>query len=92
MMADKSELRFTNFLRSFDRACSYQLIRLSGGLINETVRAIADAKSDAARYRSLVLKYAPPFVAAVGPSAPFGQERQVGKDSAILTRMQVWIL
>ena len=52
----------------------WDVVKLTGGLINVTVRVIAGTGTSK---RSVILKYAPPFVAALGEKTPFGQFRQV---------------
>ena len=57
----------------------WEVIKLNGGLINVTVRVIPPCGDDEVGRspRSVVIKYAPPFVAAIGEGAPFGTFRQV---------------
>ncbi|KAF9779002.1 hypothetical protein BJ322DRAFT_1090915 [Thelephora terrestris] len=54
----------------------WEVTKLSGGLINVTVRAVR-RRGDHKSWRSAIIKYAPPFVAAVGEDAPCGTFRQV---------------
>ena len=62
----------------------YHVQRLAGGLVNYTVRArredanegLEPSEDDEAP-SAMVLKQAPPFVAALGADAPFSQQRQV---------------
>ena len=56
-----------------------EVTELSGGLINFTVRVTPRHRDDEleGNPRSVVAKYAPPFVAAIGEDAPFGTFRQV---------------
>jgi hypothetical protein len=54
----------------------WDVTKLSGGLINVTVRAVR-RRGDHKSWRSAIIKYAPPFVAAVGEDAPCGTFRQV---------------
>ncbi|KAJ2979049.1 hypothetical protein NUW58_g7304 [Xylaria curta] len=77
---------FKSYLQSIDTASSYEVAKLSGGLVNLTVRASKTTASDLGTFPgtcSLVLKYAPPFVAMVGPEAPFSQARQEAETSAL---------
>ena len=62
----------------------YHVQRLAGGLVNYTVRARRDdanegpkPSEDGETPSAMVLKQAPPFVAALGAAAPFSQQRQV---------------
>ncbi|RWA06452.1 hypothetical protein EKO27_g8660 [Xylaria grammica] len=60
---------FKSYLKLADLACSYDVAKLSGGLVNLTVRASKTAGRGLGNFsgaRSLILKSAPPFVAAVG--------------------------
>ena len=57
--------------------CKWGVTRLSGGLVNVTVRAHARC-GDCKSRSSVIIKYAPDFVAAIGEDAPFGTFRQVG--------------
>lgn len=54
----------------------WEVTKLSGGLINVTVRAVC-RHGACESWRSVVIKYAPPFVAAIGEDVPFGTFRQV---------------
>ena len=75
-MADLPANALSNTLLAFGPPGTFTLIPLSGGLINETVRATC-------KHASFVLKYAPPYFAARGPSVPFGQERQLIEAAAL---------
>lgn len=54
----------------------WEVMKLSGGLINVTVRAVRRC-GDRKSWRSVIIKYAPPFMAAIGEGAPCGTFRQV---------------
>ena len=58
----------------------WEVTKLSGGWINITVRAFPRREDDKLGKdpKSVVIKYAPPFVARIGESVPFGTFRQVG--------------
>lgn len=73
---------FVPYLQSLDSSQTYAVHQLTGGLINVTVRAVKSSAAiiDEGRFpgnQTLVLKYAPPFIAAAGKDAPFPQFRQV---------------
>jgi hypothetical protein len=74
---------FKAFLANIDPVQKYEVQALTGGLVNVTVRATKplgfgeSASSLFPTHNSLILKYAPPFVATIGESAPFSQDRQV---------------
>ncbi len=75
---------FAQFLQQIDPLDEYDIERLNGGLVNIAVRAKKYARSTSSDdpglfpgHSSLILKYAPPYIAAVGESAPFSQYRQV---------------
>jgi len=71
---------FRRFLTRIDPSAKYETCKLSGGLVNLIDRATRVSPRGASRFPdhdSLILKHAPPFVAALGESAPFSQDRQV---------------
>ena len=71
---------FEYFLSWIDPSQKYEFQSLTGGVVNLTVRAtkvLTTGNSFFPKHDTLILKYAPPFVAALGPSAPFSQDRQV---------------
>lgn len=57
----------------------WEVTKLSGGMINVTVRVTPHRRDGelGRNRRSVVIKYAPPFIAAIGEDAPFGTFRQV---------------
>lgn len=82
---------FDSYFMQLDPLNSWTVKRLTGGLVNLTVRATknkyAGRENETASQpgqlegcQSLILKYAPPFVASVGEAAPFDQIRQVRLD------------
>ncbi|KXX78558.1 hypothetical protein MMYC01_204521 [Madurella mycetomatis] len=76
------EFNFQAYLSLLYPSTTYHISPLTGGLVNFTVRARrANAGSSSpslpnSPQTSLILKYAPPYIAAVGASAPFPQARQ----------------
>ena len=71
---------FSSFLHKLDPSTEYEFQSLSGGLVNLTQRATKTSPLGAGKFpaqASLILKYAPPFIAALGEEAPFSQKRQV---------------
>ena len=79
---------FESYLLKLDPGRSYEIRRLTGGLINETVRAVKQPSLGAEEgtfpsHGSLVLKYAPPFVAALGECVPLSQARQVSPSACM---------
>jgi len=72
---------FEPFLSKIDPFQKYEFQTLTGGLVNLTVRATKVSPSGGIfpKQNTLILKYAPPFVAVLGESAPFSQDRQVRK-------------
>lgn len=71
---------FLAFLSKIDPSQDYEVQFLTGGLVNLTVRArkiLPSAGSIFPKRDTLILKYAPPFVAALGEEALFSQDRQV---------------
>jgi len=65
----------------------WEIEKLSGGLVNVVVRATPRSGGDklVRNLKSVVIKYAPPFVAAIGEDAPFGTFRQVGASFTLIT-------
>jgi hypothetical protein len=74
---------FKDFLKSVYPDENFAIEDLVGGLVNRTVRARRLSRSNISSDSvtdvpdSLILKHAPPYIAAVGEDAPFSQERQV---------------
>jgi len=73
---------FKKYLSNIDPENDYTIHALSGGRVNLTVRAIKAPCTDidAGRFpghESIVLKYAPAFIAKDGEAAPFSTFRQV---------------
>ncbi|KAF3484094.1 uncharacterized protein GIQ15_03418 [Arthroderma uncinatum] len=86
-------LDFDSYFRKLDPQNTWIVKRLTGGLVNVTVRAVrddankqntaADKPGPFGKHQSLILKYAPPFVASVGEGAPFDQIRQIVEKNAL---------
>ena len=57
----------------------WKVVRLSGGVINVTLRVILLRGDDEPERnpRSVIVKYAPPYMAEIGKDVPFGTFRQV---------------
>jgi hypothetical protein len=77
---------FEKYLSNIDPANKYTIRALSGGRVNVTARAIKTpcASIDAGRFpghESIILKYAPAFIAKDGKGAPFSTFRQVSGPS-----------
>jgi hypothetical protein len=73
---------FEKYLSNIDPKSKYTICALSGGRVNLTVRAIKAPRVDinAGRFpghETIVLKYAPAFIAKDGQGAPFSTFRQV---------------
>ncbi|KAG8747909.1 hypothetical protein FRC10_010528 [Ceratobasidium sp. 414] len=76
---------FAPIFASLDPYHTYTATPLSGGLINLTSRITISPNSGTEEHEcpfgpvpiSVVAKYAPPYIAAIGESAPFSQFRQV---------------
>jgi hypothetical protein len=86
---------FEAFLSKIDPYQKYEYRSLAGGLVNLTVRATKlpplVGGSIFPKHDTLILKYAPPFVATLGEAAPFSQDRQVWS-SAFKSNMHYEIL
>ncbi|KAF8863044.1 hypothetical protein BDZ45DRAFT_147357 [Acephala macrosclerotiorum] len=81
---------FEAFLSKIDPKQKYAIQVLTGGRVNLTVRATKIAYSQYTRFRSrfpdhksLILKYAPPYIATIGKSAPFSPGRQLVEARAL---------
>lgn len=73
---------FQGYLSNLDPSHSYTIHQLIGGVVNVTVRAIKTSSSGRGGgcfpdRSTLILKYAPPYVAEIGESAPLSTFRQV---------------
>jgi hypothetical protein len=71
------------YLEQIDPGITYSCESLTGGIVNVTTRASKeDTANNTSRGRfpdheSLILKYAPPYIAGVGEAAPMTQDRQI---------------
>ncbi|KAH8662062.1 hypothetical protein BX600DRAFT_512939 [Xylariales sp. PMI_506] len=77
---------FKAYLAKLDSGSNYAIETLTGGLVNITVRATKTSSDNHGAFEgipSMILKHAPPFVAALGPDAPFPAERQVVEAAAL---------
>ncbi len=73
---------FKTYLSKLDPSQSYTIKPLTGGLVNLTVRAIKKpcipvSGGKFPSKHSIIIKYAPPFIAALGEEYQFSQFRQV---------------
>ena len=70
----------TAYLSMLDPGVTYDISRLTNGLINFTFRATkathSHGRSRFPDHSSLILKYAPPYMAGIGVTAPAPQKRQ----------------
>ena len=66
------------YLRQLDPEVSYDCTFLTGGIVNVTARAVKTEPGTGRfpKHQSVVLKYAPPYVAGEGEKAPLTQYRQ----------------
>lgn len=82
---------FSKFLSKLDPAQTYITHELTGGVVNFTVRAVKPQtrnlddvhKGCFPEQETLILKHAPPYIAAVGKVAPMSQYRQASNFSAV---------
>jgi hypothetical protein len=76
-----------SYLSQIDPSHTYQTKQLAGGLVNITIRATKTSPAvthDQGRFpghATIILKHALPFIAAIGPEAPFAPGRQVRPSS-----------
>ena len=75
------EFDFSAYLAAIDPGHRYKITKLTGGFVNLTVRATRDGSETTSSSKvsesSLVLKYAPPYVAGRGEGFPMTRFRQV---------------
>lgn len=89
---------FYEVLRNLDNRFNWGITPLTGGLVNTTIRATQFPRErdrwtdintairlDLSPHSTLIIKHAPPYIAALGPEAPFSQFRQV---STGMTRLR----
>ncbi|KAK9354973.1 kinase-like domain-containing protein [Lipomyces doorenjongii] len=81
---------FDAYLAQIGPSHTWSVQHLQGGLVNLTVRAVKISSSEDGIKKglfndreSLILKFAPPYVAALGESAPFSQTRQTVEANAL---------
>ena len=63
------------YLESLFPNTTWEVERLTGGLVNSTSRATKT--SGTAKYESLIIKHARPYIEVAGPEWAFSTERQV---------------
>ena|SRR6266536_2023925 len=77
------EEHFRRYLATIDPHQTYTIEKLAGGFVNYTVRAIKVPAHDNDRlskfpgHTSIIIKHAPPFIAAIGEAAKLSPFRQV---------------
>ncbi|KAH6705237.1 hypothetical protein BKA61DRAFT_739656 [Leptodontidium sp. MPI-SDFR-AT-0119] len=77
---------FGAYLSEIDPSQSYVIEAVTGGLVNWTSRATKLPCSSPGKFgnhKSLILKYAPPYIAAIGESAKFSPYRQTIEAQAL---------
>lgn len=89
-MAARSKMLFDSigYLGRLDPSQQYIIDILTGGMMNVTLRATKTTPTPLSKGRfpnqqSLVMKYAPPFVAGVGEKLPITTFRQVNPKSQL---------
>ncbi|KAM5347208.1 hypothetical protein ACJ41O_010213 [Fusarium nematophilum] len=70
------EADYNKYLSSIYPNTSWSVVRLSGGLVNTTVRATQTSPSNAGAPQSVILKHAKPYVEVAGPEWAFSTKRQ----------------
>lgn len=70
----------------------WEVTKLSGGVINLTLRVTNRYEDDKSERnpKSVVIKYAPPFIVGLGEDAPFGTFRQVSDAPLARCRTPEW--
>ncbi len=78
---------FRGYLARHNAGHKYQITKLTGGFVNVTVRATrtngVSKSDDVSGNETMILKYAPPYVAGRGPDAPMTQWRQTVEARAL---------
>lgn len=75
-MSDMEDANYQAYLQSIYPGTTWQIERLTGGLVNSTLRA-TKISGDVDGHESLILKHARPYVQVAGPDWQFSIERQV---------------
>ncbi|KDQ12556.1 hypothetical protein BOTBODRAFT_176249 [Botryobasidium botryosum FD-172 SS1] len=103
-MSSPSESAYFDFAAHLEKVvpdAKYSTTKLSGDLVNLVVRAIPHNFSDPSllneigpfgvpKSSNLILKYAPPYVASIGPNAPFSQHRQTVEAASLIFLRDAW--
>lgn len=82
-MGSNNFFDFEAYLKPICPGEQFRVTVLTGGLVNITVRAIRTSPTvetsltNLRNESSFIMKYATPYIAALGESAPFSQFRQV---------------
>lgn len=71
------EADYSKYLSTLYAGTSWSVTRLSGGLVNTTLRATQTSPSQPNAPKSVILKHAKPYVEAAGPDWAFSTKRQV---------------
>ena len=78
---------FREYLAGIHPEREYNITKLAGGIVDFTARAVhvvdADSVPDESEDSSFILKYAPPYVAGRGDTAPMSQDRQTVEACAL---------
>lgn len=72
-----AQANYQAYLESIYPGTTWRFDRLSGGLVNSTLRAVKI--SGDAPHSSLIIKHARPYVEVAGPDWAFSTDRQVCK-------------
>ena len=74
---DTMEADYGKYLSSLYAGTSWSVARLSGGLVNTTLRATQTSPVQSNAPTSVILKHAKPYVEVAGPEWTFSTKRQV---------------
>lgn len=76
------EVNYEPYLQSVYPSTTWTFEKLTGGIVNATLRATRTSSSTTSAPTSLIIKHARPYVAAIGPEFSFSTERQVRSTDA----------
>lgn len=71
------QVTYEPYLQSVYPDTTWTFEKLTGGIVNSTLRATRTSSTTTSAPKSLIIKHARPYVAAIGPDFAFSTERQV---------------
>lgn len=74
-MGDQAD--YQAYLQTVFPGTTWTTARLTGGIVNSTLRATQTSKDKSSAPQSLIVKHAHPYIESAGPEFTFSTERQV---------------